>query len=101
MKGRFPQEENRRLAQHVDAHRWHWFWFLFEPRAEATNWRAEQALRPAVVNRKAGGGNRTWRGAGAQSVLMSILRTCRNQCRDPLNYLSHTLRSKTPLPLLS
>lgn len=101
VNGRFRQEENRRLARHVDRHRWNWFWFLFEPRAEATNWRAEQALRPAVVNRKVWGGNRTWRGAWAQSVLMSLLRTCRNQRRDPFQYLSQTLRSKNPLTLMS
>ena len=29
------------------------------PTLDATNWRAEQALRPAVVNRKVSGGNRT------------------------------------------
>jgi hypothetical protein len=25
VNGRLPQEQNRRLSQHVDAHRWHWF----------------------------------------------------------------------------
>ena len=36
------------------------FRFLFDPTLDATNWRAEHALRPAVVTRKmCGGGNRT------------------------------------------
>jgi hypothetical protein len=30
----------------------HWFWFLIDPTIVATNYRAEQAIRPAVVNRK-------------------------------------------------
>jgi hypothetical protein len=34
--------------------------------------RAKQTLRPAVVNRKVWGGNRTWLGAWAQSVLTSV-----------------------------
>jgi transposase len=36
-----------------------WFWFLIDPTIAATNHRAEQAIRPAVVNRKVWGGNRT------------------------------------------
>jgi hypothetical protein len=35
------------------------------PALEASNWPAEQALRPAVVNRKVFGGSRTWAGAHA------------------------------------
>src|SRR4051794_9234867 len=34
--------------------------FLFDPTIDATNWRAEHAIRPAVVTRKVWGGNRTW-----------------------------------------
>ena len=52
------------------------FSFLFDPTLDATNWRAEHALRPAVVTRKmCGGGNRTRRGADSQQVLTSVLRT--------------------------
>jgi hypothetical protein len=39
--------------------------FLFDASLDATNWRAEQALRPAVVNRKVSGGNRSARGDAA------------------------------------
>ena len=62
----------------------HWFWFLIQPGVEATNWRAEQAIRPAVVNRKVWGGNRTLHGADAQSILMSVLRTCHQLSRDAM-----------------
>jgi transposase len=52
------------------------FTFLLEPDAiDATNWRAEHALRPAVVTRKVCGGNRSARGAETHAVLASVLRT--------------------------
>jgi len=91
---------NERFAQHLEKHLGQLFTFLREPGWDATNWRAEQALRPAVVNRKVWGGNRTWIGARVQSVLMSILRTCVQNRRDPLDFLSQTLRALNPPPLL-
>lgn len=51
------------LARHLWNHFEQWFGFVFDPRVEPTNWRAEQAIRPAVVNRKVWGGNRTAVGA--------------------------------------
>lgn len=81
----------------LSAHLWRYFesWlvFLSEPSVEATNWRAEQALRPAVVNRKVWGGSRTWDGARAQGVLMSVLQTCKQQGHAVLDFLSQTLRA--------
>jgi transposase len=84
---------NERLAAHLERHQESWFEFLTDPQIEATNWEAEQAIRPAVVNRKVWGGNRTWAGAKAQSVLMTVLATCRRQARSALDYVSETLRS--------
>ena len=97
--GHFRYEPNRRLAKHLKKHIWNWFWFLFEPGAEATNWQAEQSLRPAVVNRKVWGGNRTWPGARAQSVLTSVLRTCAQRGRDGFQYLLRALCLPSPPPL--
>jgi len=54
-----------------------------------------------VVNRKVWGGNRTWRGAQAQSILMSVLQTCHQQALNVIEYLSHILCSRQPLPLLT
>jgi len=54
---------------------------------------AEQALRPAVVNRKVWGGNRTWNGASHQERLMTVLRTTRQQHRDPITILADLLRT--------
>lgn len=92
---------NERLAQHLWNHRADLLTFLQTPGLDATNWRAEQALRPAVVNRKVWGGNRTWRGACVQGLLMSVLRTCRQQTRDALTHLHVLLCSRKPLALFS
>ena len=85
--------EYERLSKHLWDHGEQWFAFLTDPDIEATNWKAEQALRPAVVNRKVWGGNRTTRGGQAQAVLMSVLETCRRQTHSVLDYVSQTLRS--------
>lgn len=81
------------FANHLMNHFEQWFAFVFEPRIEPTNWQAEQAIRPAVVNRKVWGGNRTPAGAKAQSVLMSVLETCRRQAHSLVDYVSQTLCS--------
>jgi len=81
----------RRLASHLWRHAESWFSFLTEPSIPATNWPAEQAIRPAVVNRKVWGGNRTAAGAAAQGVLMSVIETCRRQARSVLDFVSETL----------
>jgi transposase len=81
------------FANHLMNHFEQWFAFVFEPRIEPTNWQAEQAIRPAVVNRKVWGGNRTPAGAKAQSILMSVLETCRRQTHSVVDYVSQTLRS--------
>lgn len=82
---------NETLARHLWVHADHWFHFLEEPGQPATNHRAEQALRPAVVNRKVWGGNRTEAGAEAQGILSSVLQTCRQQVVSAVDYVRNTL----------
>jgi transposase len=89
---------NERLAQHLWNHRDELFTFLRQPGLDATNWRAELAIRFGVILRKVWGGNRTWAGARAQSVLMSVWRTCWQQGRSALEFLSQLLRG-SPVPL--
>ena len=89
---------NERLASHLRRHRDHLLTFLKEEGIDATNWRAEQALRPAVVNRKVWGGSRTQAGAEAQSILLTISQTARLRGIDPLRWLSQHLRSPDPPP---
>src|SRR5512138_213634 len=84
---------NERFAAHLWKSRRHLFTFLRHRGVDATNWRAEQAIRPAVVNRKVWGGNRTWAGARAQSVLMSVLQTAKLRGEDSMHFLSRLLRA--------
>jgi transposase len=84
--------DNERLAAHLWRHLDEWFTFLRVPGLDATNWRAELAIRFGVIYRKVWGGNRTWAGARAQSVLMSVWRTCWQQGRSALDFLSQLLR---------
>ena len=72
------------------------FTFLTEPGVQATNWRAEQALRPAIVNRKSWGGNRTRQGARTQQITMSVIRTARQQNIDPVELMAHAQHSRQP-----
>jgi transposase len=91
----FPPKSNaanERLAQHLWAHRNDLLTFLREPGLDATNWRAELAIRFGVILRKVWGGSRTWAGARAQSVLMSVWRTCWQQGRSAVDFLSQLLR---------
>jgi hypothetical protein len=60
---------------------------------QATDWRAEHAIRPAVVCRKAWGGKRTWTDAVTWQVLSSILATAHLQQRDPVMLLLPLLRA--------
>ncbi len=57
-----PVADAERFARHLANEFAAVFLFLCDPSIEATNWRAEQAIRPAVVTRKVCGGNRTRRG---------------------------------------
>ena len=50
------------------------------------------AIRFGVILRKVWGGSRTGPGARAQSVLLSVWRTCWQQGRSALEFLSQLLR---------
>jgi transposase len=89
---------SRRIAQRFAAHLAvefpAIFTFLLEPDViDATNWRAEHALRPAVVTRKVCGGNRSVRGARTQEVLLSVLRTLQQRRLDAATTFVDLLRS--------
>ena len=89
----FTDAANLRLAKHLVNHRDALFLFLQRPDVEATNWPAEQAIRPAVVNRKSCGGNRTWQGAQTQAILTSLLRTCHQRHLEPLRICTKLLQT--------
>ena len=90
----------RRFATHLATEFEAVFSFLFDPTLDATNWRAEHALRPAVVTRKmCGGGNRTLRGAQTQQVLASVLRTAQQRGLDTTDTLTRLLQAPRPVVL--
>jgi transposase len=84
---------NERFSRHLLRHTSQLFTFLRHKGIDATNHRAEQAIRPAVVNRKVWGGNRTEAGAVAQSVLMTVLFTAAKLKRDGMQFVSRVLCS--------
>jgi len=65
----------------------------------AANYLGEQAIRPAVVNRKVWGGNRTDRGAAAQGTLSTIVLTALQRTLDPLAWLERLRQSPHALHL--
>jgi transposase len=90
----------RRFATHLRTEFEAIWSFLFDPTLDATNWRAEHALRPAIITRKmCGGGNRTPRGAQSQQVLASILRTAHQRDLDTTALLVTALQAPRPVVL--
>ena len=84
------------MAKHLRHEQPYLFTFLHCPGLDATNHRAEQAIRPAVIARKVWGGNRTENGARTQQILVSVFRTYYQQGKDAFSRLVDLLRS--PLP---
>src|SRR5437588_3610431 len=89
-------DESLRFAIHLLRYRDGLFLFLDRADVDATNYRAEQAIRPAVINRKTSGGNRTPRGARAQGILMSVQRTSKQRLVSAIDAFKQMLRAPTP-----
>lgn len=87
----------QRFAAHLTVEASALFTFLGDPAIDATNWRAEHAIRPAVAMRKVCGGNRSARGAQTQQVLASVLRTTHQRGLNPTTILVTLLRAPTPI----
>ena len=88
----------QRFVAHLNREWGALFGFLHAPAVDATNWRAEQAIRPAVITRKVnGGGNRTAHGAATQQVIASVLRTARQRDLDGIDVLTTLLRAPRPI----
>jgi transposase len=91
---------NERFAAHLFRQQHHLFTYLRIPGIDATNYRAEQAIKTPIVNRKVWGGNRTEDGAAAQSILASILKTLALSGRQAVTWLSSLFRAPLTTPLL-
>ncbi len=89
-------DENERLADHLNRNRDHLFTFLTQSGIDATNHRAERAIRPAVLARKISGGSRTERGALAHACLTSVNQSARQQGRNFCRMLADLLCGRRP-----
>lgn len=83
----------QQLARHLRRERSALFTFLHYDATPSTNYLAEQALRPAVVNRKMSAGNNTPRGAQAQATLMTVLHSARKRSADTISLVVDALRN--------
>jgi transposase len=93
---KYTQKDNRRFRNHLVKHRREILTFLYHADIEATNWPAEQAIRPAVRNRKLVVGNRAWSGAAAQERLRSFYASCGDHEITTLDTLSRILCRPMP-----
>jgi|AntDryMetagUQ889_1029465.scaffolds.fasta_scaffold09380_1 transposase len=91
---------NERFSNHLFSQQRHLFAFLRTEGIDATNYRAEQALKMPIVNRKVWGGNRTEDGAAAQSILASVLKTLALTGRQSIDWLAGLFRDEGATPLL-
>jgi hypothetical protein len=92
---RFTDRDNARLARRLRKRRRHFLRFLRIEGVEATNNRAERALRPAVRVR-----NKTRRGARTHAVWASLLPTLRQPGRKTLTYRTSVRTAPARLPPL-
>ncbi len=92
-------EPNARFGKHLRKERRHLFTFLHDPEVEATNWPAEQAIRPAVLYRKVSGGNRSHKGAETHARVLSVLRTAWQLGKDALALFRTAFSSPEPRDL--
>ena len=96
---RLSNADNVRLAKHLRTHRHELFPFLYHPDVPATNARAEQEIRPAVVMRKTSACNRAETGAHVHEVLASLIRTCHKQGQSFVELTRQRLLApRAPLP---
>jgi transposase len=95
---RLTHPGNRRFAAHLKRYQAALFIFLKRREVEATNWPAEHAIRPAVINRKTSAGNRSPSGARTLSILMSVVRTSRLKGLRVAQVLTDMLHAPRPHP---
>lgn len=91
-------DDNQRLLNGVGAQhdRGNLLRFLHDPRVEATNNRAERALRPAVIARKVSQCSKTERGARTTEAFLSVVGTLKNTCWSVGPALYHLLTAPQP-----
>ena len=87
-----PEPMAAKVANRLLKRRAHLFTFLDHEEVDATNNRAERALRPAVIARKLSCGNRSRAGADAFEILASVTETARQRGQDIITLLCDHIR---------
>jgi len=97
---RFPNPSKRilqRFVKRLNRHKDELFTFLYHKNIDYHNNHAEQQIRPDVIFRKITFQNRSYKGAQAHQILMSILQTAKLNNLDPIKTLTQILNNKNPL----
>ena len=95
----YQDPDCQRLSNRLRKHKEAIFCFLREADVEPTNNRAERALRQNVISRKVSFGNYSTSGATTQTIITSLIETCRQQKKDFIQYglefIQHHLSGNT------
>lgn len=94
-----PVEEQ--VANRLRKRRQHLFTFLDYEGVEATNNRAERALRPAVIARKVSCGNKTEPGKHTWEILTSLAVTCQQRDRSFIQLVADAMPLHAPQPTIA
>jgi transposase len=86
---KYVQKLSKNLLKHFDK----LFVFIYHEGVEPTNNIAERGIRPAVQWRKLCFGNRSDNGAVLTSRLLTVVRSCWLQKRNPLEFLGITIKA--------
>jgi transposase len=93
-----PGHPTHALCQRLLRHEGELFEFVRQAEVEATNNRAERAIRPLAVARKISGGTRSGGGSTTRMRLQTLFTSWAAKGWDPLQACLEMLRAKTPLP---
>jgi transposase len=86
------------LCKRLLRHEGELFEFVCQAGVEATNNRAERAIRPLAVARKISGGTRSGGGSTTRMRLQTLFTSWAAKGQDPRQACLEMLRAKTPLP---
>jgi transposase len=91
LEKRYESKEAKRFIQKVRNGFDHWFTFVVVPGLEATNNRAERALKEPVVQRKIIGTFRNGKGTRIYETMMTLLATWKQQGLNPYEAMAESL----------
>ena len=81
-----------RRCRRILKHRAHLWTFVYDPRVDPTNNRAERSVRQGVLWRKSSFGTQSQRGARYVERILTVCATCRLQGRSIIEYLRDVCR---------